>query len=71
MKRLVMAISLTCVLSVTALAGEVPTVGAPQPPPNATTSLNSPVDVTTDESTDQISGEVLPVLLAVLSLLAV
>ncbi len=70
MKRLFVAISLTCVLSVSALAGEVPTVGVPQPPPSATTGLNSSEDMPTG-STDQISGEALSALLTVLSFLAV
>ena len=36
MKRFVMAVALACVVSGTALAGNVPTsdVAAPQPPPN-------------------------------------
>jgi hypothetical protein len=71
MKRLFVAISLTCVLSVSALAGEVPTVGVPQPPPSATTGLNSSEDMPTDGSADQISGEALSALLALLSFLAV
>ena len=33
MKRLSMALILTCVLSVSALAGDIPTVGAPVAPP--------------------------------------
>jgi hypothetical protein len=33
MKRLGFALILTCVLSVSALAGDVPTAGAPTPPP--------------------------------------
>ena len=33
MKRLSMALILTCALSVSALAGDVPTVGAPAVPP--------------------------------------
>ncbi|HEX7331061.1 MAG TPA: hypothetical protein VF290_06155 [Pyrinomonadaceae bacterium] len=32
MKRLGIALILTCVLSVSALAGEIPTAGAPAPP---------------------------------------
>jgi hypothetical protein len=38
MKRLGFALILTCVLSVSALAGDVPTAGAPTPPPPATQS---------------------------------
>jgi hypothetical protein len=35
MKRFLMTIVLTCLLSVSALAGEVPTVGVASPPPSA------------------------------------
>jgi hypothetical protein len=34
MKRFLIAITLACVLSATALAGDMPTVGAPAPAPN-------------------------------------
>lgn len=37
MKRFVMTIALTCVLSISASAGLIPTVGAPDPPPPAAT----------------------------------
>ena len=38
MKRFLMAIALTSVLSVSALAGDMPGVGAPAPAPGATQS---------------------------------
>ena len=38
MKRLGIALILTCALSVSALAGDVPTAGAPVTPPPATQS---------------------------------
>ena len=38
MKRLSIALLLTCVLSVSALAGDVPTAGAPAVPPPTTQS---------------------------------
>jgi hypothetical protein len=41
MKRFVMAIALTCVLSVSALAGDVPIV--PSPAPTQTTSVTTTV----------------------------
>jgi hypothetical protein len=47
MKRLSMALILTCVLSVSALAGDVPTAGAPAvPPPPTTQSTSSSVATT-------------------------
>ena len=41
MKRFVLAIALTGLLSVTVLAGEVPTNGAPATPPPPTTTAQS------------------------------
>lgn len=41
MKRLGVALILTCVLSVSALAGDVPTAGAPVAPPPAPQSTSS------------------------------
>ncbi len=77
MKRFLMTVALTCFLSSLALAGDVPTVGAPQLPPQGTATPIStgdtasvPGDVPTG-SADQISGEALSALLAVLSFLAV
>lgn len=47
MKRLGMALILTCVLSVSTLAGDVPTAGAPAvPPPPTTQSTSSSVATT-------------------------
>ena len=36
MKRLMLALALACALSATAMAGEIPSTGAPAPPPAAT-----------------------------------
>lgn len=41
MKRLGIALILTCALSVSALAGDVPTVGVVPPPPPPTTQSSS------------------------------
>ncbi len=38
MKRFLVALTLTCVLSVSAMAGSIPTCGAPDPPPPTTQS---------------------------------
>ena len=46
MKRLGFALILTCVLSVSALAGDVPTVGAPVAPPPAPPSTSSNIATT-------------------------
>jgi hypothetical protein len=77
MKRFFMMVALTCFLSFSALAGDVPTVGAPQPPPQGTTTRISTGDTASvagdvpTGSADQISGEALSTLLTVLSFLAV
>lgn len=73
MKRLVMAIALSCLLSGLALAGEVPSVvPAPPPPPGPTqaTTPTSPGEIPTSGSADQISDAALSALLTVLGLLA-
>jgi hypothetical protein len=36
MKRFLVALTLTCVLSISAMAGDIPTVGAPSPAPPTT-----------------------------------
>lgn len=72
MKRLVMAITLSCTLSGLALAGEVPSVG-PAPPPGAptqTTNPTSPGDIPSVGAADQISDAALSALLTVFGFLA-
>lgn len=75
MKRFVMTLALTCVLSIPALAGGIPTVGAPDPPPPAgitqATSETSPGGIPTVGYAEQVSDAALSGLLAVLGLLAV
>lgn len=39
MKRLMLAAALACALSVTAIAGEIPSTGAPVAPPPASNSV--------------------------------
>jgi hypothetical protein len=41
MKRFALALILTCVLSASALAGDIPTAGAPATPPPPTTQSSS------------------------------
>ena len=72
MKRFLVALTLTCALSGSALAGDIPTCGAPAPAPSGitqTTSATSPGE--TVGSAQQISDAALSVLLTVLGLLAV
>jgi hypothetical protein len=69
MKRLLITIAMTFVLSVSALAGDIP-CGAPSPAPVGTpptTNATSPGEIPCDFA-DQISEAGLSALLAVLSL---
>ena len=63
MKRILMTAALTCVLSVSALAGEIPSVGLTSQPPEETTltpSSTSPGDVpSVGSDTSEISNAVL------------
>jgi hypothetical protein len=73
MKRLVMAITLSCFVSGLALAGEVPSV-VPAPAPDGTTqttTTGSPGEIPTDGSAEQVSDAGLSALLTVLGFLAV
>jgi len=46
MKRFLIALTLTCVLSVSAMAGDIPTVGAPAPAPTTQSSIAAQVILT-------------------------
>jgi hypothetical protein len=72
MRRLLTIVAMTFVLSVSALAGEIP-CGAPSPAPNGTTpttGLTSPGEIPCDFA-GQISEAGISGLLAVLGLLVV
>jgi hypothetical protein len=72
MKRFLTAFALVAVLAVSAIGGDVSTSGSPAPPPSGSTQTSpSTGDIPTDGSADQISGEALSELLALLSFLAV
>ena len=73
MKRFVTAIALCCILSASALAGDVPSVGAPAPAPSSMTetiNTTSPGDIPSDGKAE-LSSDALSALLSVLSFLAV
>ena len=74
MKRFLMTVSLTLVLSGSALAGDIP-CDAPQPPPpqgmTQATDATSPGEIPTSGYAEQMSDAALSGLLAVLSLLVV
>jgi hypothetical protein len=46
MKRFLVALTLTCVLSVSAMAADIPTVGAPSPAPTTQSSVAATVILT-------------------------
>lgn len=71
MKRFFAALALACLLSASALAGEIPTVGAPQPPPQGITSETSPGEIPSGGSAEQISDGALSALLTVFGLMSV
>ena len=75
MKRFLITIALTCALSSSVLAGEIPSVGAPAPAPSGTTQTSPgeipPGDVPTVGVAEQVSSDALSALLSVLSFLAV
>jgi hypothetical protein len=70
MKRFLAAIAIACLLSVSALAGDIPISGAPAPPPptNATTETTAPGDMETPGKAE-VSSEALSALLSVFSFL--
>jgi hypothetical protein len=51
MKRLLVVLTLTCVLSVSAMAGDIPTIGAPSPAPTPNGMTAEPGDMPTVGST--------------------
>ncbi len=55
MKRFLMTIALTSVLSASVLAGDVPTVGVTAPPPAQTSTLTSPGEIPSGGFTQQMS----------------
>jgi hypothetical protein len=76
MKRLLMAVALVCFIACTTLAGDVPTVGLPQPLPNTTSSapkgdLSNSGEIPSGGSANNLSADALSALLSVLGYLAV
>lgn len=71
MKRLLTIFALTCALSVPVSAGQIPTVGTPQPPPLGSTNTTSPGDIPTSGTAEQIPDAALSALLSVFALLSV
>ncbi len=73
MKRFLVASTFTCLLTVSALAGEISTSGAPSPAPDGTTQKsgwNSSGQTRSDGIAADVSDATLSAVLAVLSLLS-
>ena len=71
MRRLLIAFAFTCTFSVSVLAGQIPTVGAPEPPPGQANAATVPGDIASGGAADQLSSDALSALLTALSFLAV
>jgi hypothetical protein len=72
MKRFVMAIALSCVLSASTLAGEVPSGGFTAAPPDQTTpttSTTAPGEISTSGFTQQVSEAALDLVQMVLGII--
>jgi hypothetical protein len=59
MKRFVLAVAMTCVLTGSALAGEIPTVGFNAPPPAEPPPVTAPGEIPSGGLTQQMSEAVL------------
>jgi len=57
MKRFMLAVALTCVLSVSAIAGEMPTMGVVAPTPNPAVAL-APGEMPTTGAASTAPGEI-------------
>ena len=71
MKRSLMAIALSLFLSSSVLAGDIPSVPGPQPPPQGITSSTSPGEIPTLGAADQFASDAWSALLSMLGFLAV
>ena len=74
MKRFLAAMALACVISVSSLAGEIPTAGITSPAPDGTTTATTPGDVPTSgvasPSGETETSVTTTVILTILSLLS-
>ena len=73
MKRFLAAIAVICVLTVSALAGDIPTLGSPQPAPRekSRTITRATGDIPSVPVAEQLSGDALTALLSALTFLTV
>ncbi|HBB86014.1 MAG TPA: hypothetical protein DC047_00180 [Blastocatellia bacterium] len=68
MKRFSVALALMVLVSVSASAGEIPTMGAPQPPPQQTTTTMNPGEIPSVPAAEQLSDAALSAILTALGL---
>jgi hypothetical protein len=71
MKRFLMATAIACALSVTTLAGDIPSDGAPQPPPPQTTSPTLLGEIPSDGGARSLSAAAISALLTALGLASI
>jgi len=69
MKQLAIALLLTCLLSISALAGDVPTAGAPQPATTQPNNIPSAAVTLQSDGSTQTSSVVASVILTMISLI--
>jgi hypothetical protein len=67
MKRFAAALGVVCLISFSVLAGDIPTLGAPQPASTATEVELKPGDIPSGGVASQLSDEALNALLGFLS----
>ena len=71
MKRLLMATAIACALSITTLAGDIPSVGAPQPQSQQATSPTLLGEIPSDGGARSISEAAVSALLTALGLASI
>jgi hypothetical protein len=70
MKQIVLTVLMTAAMATRCLAGDIPTVGAPSPPPPEIKSSTVSGDIPISGLTDQFSTEALSALLAVIGMVS-
>jgi uncharacterized protein YdeI (BOF family) len=71
MKRFLMATAIACALSITTVAGEIPSDGAPRPQSQQTTSPTLVGEIPTIDKAQSLSDAALSVILTALSLASI
>jgi hypothetical protein len=71
MKRFLMATAIACALSITTVAGDIPSDGAPRPQSQQTTSPTLVGEIPTSDKAQSFSDAALSVILTALSLASI